>query len=182
MSSFEYNYKCLENLFCFFFVGVGNYFHILDQKGNLLKKIKIFDGQKIYGIEIHNNDLLLYGGCHVVTLNFDLTSLEFTRLRSKAIHDWILTGRWLKNREIAVVIMSNKLIIVNENLDIQRQVICEEKCILYSAFICYNGIDELVILSGTVFSEIVVWKVNQSSSEEICSVSTRLKGHKVIFA
>ena len=75
--------------------------------------------------------------------------------------------------------MKNALLIFNEDLVVQRQVLCGEKCILYSAFISYDNVNELVIFSGTVFSEILIWKVSQNEERDSSVVLAKLKGHNV---
>jgi hypothetical protein len=116
------------------------------------------------------------------TLTFDVGALlPISKLDHQQIKDWILTASWLKNKDIAVVVMLNKLIIYKDDLTRLKEVVCDEKCILYSAFICYDDpTEELVVLSGTVFGEILIWKVSHFDNEEKSPVLTKLEGHKVV--
>nr|XP_015835133.1 PREDICTED: WD repeat-containing protein 6 isoform X3 [Tribolium castaneum] len=169
----------------FVLAGIGNFLHIFDLNGKFLKKLNVFDGQKIHGINLDDvtDTLLLYGGCYMQTITCNFLQCEFTKLHAKTVHGWVLTSRWLKSKWIAAVVMLNKLLIFDGQLNILREIVCAEKCILYSAFISYNDIDELVVLSGTVFGEIVIWKVNHFNIQESSPVVKRLTGHKgVIFS
>lgn len=82
----------------------------------------------------------------------------------------------MDNQQIATVSIHNRLQIWNTNLEFITEIQCEEKCILYSAFICYDKFEELVILSGTVFSEILIWKPDR---EKPGLILKRLQRHKV---
>ncbi|XP_028154251.1 WD repeat-containing protein 6 isoform X2 [Diabrotica virgifera virgifera] len=77
--------------------------------------------------------------------------------------------------------MQNKLQIWDTALNLLETFECQEKCILYSAHICYNDYDKLVILSGTVFNEVLLWKVRRNEYSKV-PVLKRLKKHDgVIF-
>lgn len=72
--------------------------------------------------------------------------------------------------------MHNRLQIWDSLLQLKIEKECEDKCILYSAHI-YLEDEILMIFSGTVFSEILVW--HGKGTNQSCSVLKRLKGHKV---
>ncbi|XP_072376945.1 tRNA (34-2'-O)-methyltransferase regulator WDR6 [Diabrotica undecimpunctata] len=77
--------------------------------------------------------------------------------------------------------MQNKLQIWDNALNFLETFECQEKCILYSAHICYNEYDKLVLLSGTVFNEVLIWKVKRNEFTNV-PVFKRLKKHDgVIF-
>lgn len=76
--------------------------------------------------------------------------------------------------------MHNALIVFNSNLEAKCRYICEENCLLYSGFISYDNFDQLIVFSGTVFSEVLLWRPTISKNS-LSSITTRLKGHKVII-
>lgn len=90
--------------------------------------------------------------------------------------DWIITAKWATNGGIVALTMHNVLIVYSDCLEEKNRCVCEENCILYSGFACYDVFGHLVVFSGTVFSETLIWR----PESEFCSVLSRLKGHKVI--
>lgn len=111
-------------------------------------------------------------------IQFDEEFHKIDNLSNAVISDWILDAQWLNNGEtFATVSMHNTLQMwtLTLNLVIERQ--CADKCILYSAHI-YPVAENLIIFSGTVFSEVLVWNA-QSTVHDKCPVLKRLQGHKV---
>lgn len=103
--------------------------------------------------------------------NFNLIEKSY-----RVCSDWVLSIKYINNENIAAVLMHNKVQIWNYCLEVERESICEEKCILYSAYIHNNAVPNLIVFSGTVFCEILIWKLGKE--EESC-VLRRLQGHKV---
>lgn len=114
-----------------------------------------------------------------------ILNIKYVEIHSAVYNDWILTAKWINDSNgIAAVSMHNTLILWTDELFFIDIVICIERCISYCATIVYNKWDDLVVLSGTVFSEILIWTPNHFDSEEeppLCSVLYRLRGHKVIY-
>ncbi|CAG9769307.1 unnamed protein product [Ceutorhynchus assimilis] len=179
---------CIEIIDKHVFAGIGGFLHIYQlPNNNLIKRLKIFEGQKIYGIKPNLNlsKLIIFGGKHI-----SLTSCpqgNFEEIEKSTHHilsDWILAVKWIENdNKIATVFMHNKLTIWNKDFLKEISVKCEERCILYSAHICYDSHKELLILSGTVFSEVLLWKPLNSHENKCSPVLKRLKEHNgVIFS
>nr|CAH7760308.1 unnamed protein product [Callosobruchus chinensis] len=165
-------------------VGVGGYLHVFHKKtSDLLCKAMIFEGEKIYGIlPSSTGSLLIYGGRFIKIYKPNEAMTAVSEQVSKVHSDWILDAKWIDDsQKIATVTMHNKLHIWSPNLDIEKEVECEEKCILYSARVCFSSYNDLLIIAGTVFSEVLLWKPTSNTSDESVVLS-RLKGHKgVIF-
>ncbi|KAJ8921999.1 hypothetical protein NQ315_008637 [Exocentrus adspersus] len=172
--------KILKN---HYIAGVGGYVHVFDKKcRKFLAKHDAFEGQKIYGI-IPNRDetkILLYGSRYIKVI---LTGDKLAEESRNRAPDWILAAAWIHNSnstQIVTVSMHNRVQVWSDNLKLLSEAKCEEKCILYSAFVCYDKLEELVILSGTVFSEVLIWRPN---FEKDSPVLKRLQRHKgVIFS
>ena len=82
----------------------------------------------------------------------------------------------------------NESEVTNSYWELIKEVMCEEKCILYSGILVY-GQCETTILAGTVFQELVIWSYNNSSEASLDKsmmaqpVTHRLTGHEgVIFS
>ncbi|CAG8438832.1 6428_t:CDS:2 [Acaulospora colombiana] len=59
---------------------------------------------------------------------------------------------------------------------------CEERCILYSARFFGNNREDLVLASGTVFNQVLLWNVMQESEHDLGVVRRKFIGHEgVIF-
>ena len=76
-----------------------------------------------------------------------------------------------------------------------RKVYCPEKCILYSGLVASYTDQEVTVISGTVFQQLVVWNVrsrngvsesktpSQQQTQEEGQIVARLEGHEgVIFS
>lgn len=111
----------------------------------------------------------------IFTCNLDVT--EIFELCNVSTKDWIITAKWMDGDNIVTLTMHNILIVYNSCLEEKCRYICEENCLLYSGFICHDFLGELIVFSGTVFSEVLVWRPTENG---ICSVLHRLTGHKVI--
>lgn len=149
---------------------------------DLISKTKIFEEHAIYGFDFFSgsNKFLLFGSNKIksCTFSYELQKNCLHSFKDTACEDWILTAKFLNGAKfIACISMHNKAILFNEKFNILKVSICEEKCISYCATIFYDTWDEVVILSGTVFNEVLIWKPLGS----VAPVKTHLLGHKVEF-
>ncbi|XP_056631356.1 WD repeat-containing protein 6 [Diorhabda sublineata] len=166
-------------------IGVGATLKVFCNKNNdLINRVNIDGtrGEHIFGIKLFTNKILLHGGQFLLLFQSNENYNNIEEIRRSTYKDWILESKLIDNEtKIATVSMQNKLQIWNINLDLLETYECEEHCILYSAHICYQKFDELVILSGTVFNEVLVWKINKQ--KDYSRVLKRLKKHEgVIFS
>lgn len=109
-----------------------------------------------------------------------INSYDFTNINVVAsiiCSDWVLDAKWIDDDTLSLVCMHNKIQIWNSSLQFELENECEDKCILYSGHI-YSESKNVTVFSGTVFSEILIWKL-QSVSKYKSPVLKRLKGHKV---
>lgn len=165
------------------FIGVGRHLLIISKSENkLLRRITIFKTDAIYGIQFqYCNKLLVYGGNKLKIFKYNNISYNLEDENYVTIEDWILAAKWLDyGTHIAVVSMHNIVTIFTESLVKIKNYTCSEKCILYSAFICCDDVKSIIILSGTVFSEVLIWRP-VPAADALCPVLYRLIGHKVIF-
>ncbi|CAH0552573.1 unnamed protein product [Brassicogethes aeneus] len=163
--------------------GIGGDLQIFSLSNEMfITKVKIFSGQKIYGVETNKskNKLLVYGGMYIKVIDFPNVNNSKEHLMS-SVKEWILDAKLLDNK-LCLATMNNKLLILSSNLDVEKEVLCEERCILYSAFISINK-NEIVVMSGTVFSEVLIWWPTKYDNNGISPVLKKLTGHKgVIFS
>lgn len=154
--------------------GIGCFLHIFNISScKLVTKLKVFEYQNLQGILFLPCDSLLfvYGGNKGIKYCLGLENTTLTEAGSCNLFDWILAAKWLNNRQLAIVSMQNKLFFLDENLIVIETIPCPQKCIIYSAFIHKEQESSLLIFSGTVFNEIIVWCKDK--------ILHRLKEHKV---
>lgn len=150
----------------------------------MLLKIKVFDGQKIYGLELSTclKKLLVYGANNLKVFKCDLSLPLLTEICYTEAKDWILAAKWIdRNKFIVTVSMHNNVTLWCSDLQLVKVIECKQKCILYCACLVYDTWTNLTVLCGTVFSEVLIWFPAKCCDKQISSVEHRLIGHKVSF-
>ncbi|XP_076163612.1 tRNA (34-2'-O)-methyltransferase regulator WDR6-like isoform X1 [Ptiloglossa arizonensis] len=180
---------CTNNLV---FVGVGCTLHIFDIETYKLEgKINCLYPNNIHGIvEGPNNTLAIYGSNFICAYNIykrEETLVVKENFSKKCLNDWIITTKWFTLQGynyLAILLANNNLYLLDIFNEHYQDIWCEEKCILYSGFILVKNNKDLVIFSGTVFQEILIWEVNHIfAHNKTTSVLHRLQGHNgVIFS
>lgn len=149
-----------------------------------MQKLKIFEGQNIFGIKPNPTatKLIIYGEKHlsVAKLKPDTIQIDCI-LTHLVLADWVLHASWIEDgSKFLTMSMHNKVTLWTENLHIVTSVKCEERCILYSAHIGNHSLyKDVLVLSGTVFSEVLLWRPSLMNDNGTGIVLNRLKGHKV---
>lgn len=137
--------------------------------------MRVFNGCNIYGIVPNDKHCILFTGQNMKIIQFNDDSI----IASKICHDWILDAQWINYKTFSTISMHNEFQIWDISLELKYETECEDKCILYSAHI-YSENENIIVFSGTVFSEVLIWNaINKISNK--CPVVKRLKGHKVCF-
>ncbi|XP_051874905.1 WD repeat-containing protein 6 [Pristis pectinata] len=106
------------------------------------------------------------------------------------LHDWIWDLRWLPAADqpagrLALALGHNSVALCDYwERRILREVHCEEKCILYSACLVGQSWDELALVSGTVFNQLVLWRMEgPTDGSGRVRAGRRISGHSgVIFS
>ncbi|XP_078066061.1 tRNA (34-2'-O)-methyltransferase regulator WDR6 isoform X2 [Mustelus asterias] len=105
------------------------------------------------------------------------------------LHDWIWDLQWLKNdgesMHVGLALGHNSVVLCDYKAGrTLREVHCEVKCILYSACFVGHSWDELVLVSGTVFNQLVLWRMEGPTNEDgRVRTQRRISGHSgVIFS
>lgn len=144
-------------------------------------RLKVFDGNPCFGIVFTDafKRVLLFGANEMKIFECNLETLQIGELYYRTSKDWIITAAWIDNKQIIALTMHNVAILYNSELNEITTYICEEKCILYSGFIYGEAFENCIICSGTVFNEILTWKLS-NNTKGLCPVLHRLKGHRVI--
>ncbi|KAJ1662732.1 WD repeat-containing protein 6 [Coemansia sp. RSA 1646] len=153
-------------------------------------------GVRIHGIHIHQTSTitadrhraLVYGAKSwaivAVTLDIDNTVANIKVEQLYQTEDWIKAAHWVYESEgtsrlLAALALAHNQVLICDPQDagaVVYRVQCAERCILYGAAFHGCTVDSLVVASGTVFNQVLVWHVKR---EEIVH---RLIGHEgVVF-
>ncbi|KAJ8257222.1 hypothetical protein GJAV_G00183220 [Gymnothorax javanicus] len=109
------------------------------------------------------------------------------------LQDWVSDARWLRGPTslLAVALAHNAVLLLEvgrgRSLALRY---CQEGCLLYSALLLGQQWDRVVVVGGTVFNQVVMWRpgaggrwgLSGGGAEERAPVEIRLRGHGgVIF-
>ncbi|XP_062314316.1 WD repeat-containing protein 6 [Osmerus eperlanus] len=103
------------------------------------------------------------------------------------LQDWALDVRWLSGEGhslLAVALAHNAALLLDTT---ERQVLvlcsCLEGCLLYSALLLGNTWGDSVLVGGTVFNQLILWRPGAAKQSREAQVERRLLGHSgVIFS
>ncbi|XP_072276700.1 tRNA (34-2'-O)-methyltransferase regulator WDR6 [Pyxicephalus adspersus] len=137
--------------------------------------------------------LCVFGSKGLVVLEYRIINQQvyLSQICSlQQVHDWIWDVQWLNvGREVqtylALALGHNSVALYDYTFKrVLKEVHCAEKCILYSAHFVGQTWGELFLISGTVFNQLVVWRMcGQTNSEGRVEPRRRISDHKgVIFS
>jgi WD40 repeat protein len=161
--------------------GIGPKLNVLDlQTNKTTLSLLVFQNSKIHGMFIQNNILYVYGGRELVLVDIN----NWNILLHTCLKDWILDVKVLNNQTVAIIFMNNFLEVWDLFQGILlRKYSSEVHCILYSGKIYGNEESNLKIASGTVFNQVLLWRLDgdRNDKDEIKVLNT-CDGHEgVIF-
>ncbi len=110
---------------------------------------------------------------------------RFTSSIPKVIEfkDWIFDVHWYTTTQLILVLAHNQCILFDLETHLTQEIVCDQKCMLYSARILdFNregsscSLGNVLVGSGTIYNQVILWSA--ASGE----VYTKLEGHQgVIF-
>ncbi|XP_017754598.1 PREDICTED: WD repeat-containing protein 6 [Eufriesea mexicana] len=180
--------RCIDNLI---FIAMGCTLYIFNvDTYKFERKINCLYPYNIHGIiEGPDNKLTVFGAHFFCTYNIyhkQGTLIIKEDCNKNVLNDWIIAAKWLtfeKCNYLCVLLAHNNICIYNVLGKYYQSTWCEERCILYGGSILNNNNKNLIIFSGTVYQEILIWEVNYMYHAETASVLHRLQGHNgVIFS
>ncbi|XP_030640030.1 tRNA (34-2'-O)-methyltransferase regulator WDR6 [Chanos chanos] len=103
------------------------------------------------------------------------------------LQDWALDVRWLGGKPcslLGVSLAHNAVLLLElESGNAVSLCSCEEVCLLYSALLIGPCWDTAVLVGGTVFNQLVLWRPGRTEQNGQSQVERRLLGHSgVIFS
>ncbi|XP_058498529.1 WD repeat-containing protein 6 isoform X1 [Solea solea] len=139
--------------------------------------LAVFGGKAVRLVRLHVN---LHDGDH---LRFEILSPLME------LQDWALDVCWLsgdKHSPLCVALAHNSALLLDVNTGTPlAQRSCLEGCLLYSSLLLvHESWANAVLVGGTVFNQLVIWKPGGGESYSECKalVERRLRGHSgVIF-
>lgn len=161
----------------------------------LLSTITVFSSQAVHGIVVHETGLLVWGGHQVALFDFshpvpEQSAPQLSLRAELKAEDWILDVSVSPAagpdapQTAALVTAHNALLLLRlDSTSNARglsmvELTSNSKCILYSAHIFWMGADRILVASGTVFGDIILWSCFVRSDEAPESVLHQiLVGH-----
>lgn len=149
----------------YLFAGEGPILRVHRRHDNeLIQSFNVFSSQAIHGIAIHSNGIIVWGGRLITLYTFspDNNSV-LDRSDSFEAADWILDISFSpevpgQKQKAALITAHNALLLLNLNWKSGlRELTSNSKCILYSAQVHWINNDHILVSSGTVFGDIIVW-------------------------
>ncbi|XP_067251146.1 WD repeat-containing protein 6 [Chanodichthys erythropterus] len=142
-------------------------------------------------ISVRDNDeeeIIVFGGKGVRLVSFNSAG-QCLKLIGPLLElqDWVLDIHWLKAQPhtlLGVALAHNALLLLEaESGKILSFYSCVETCLLYSALMIGQNWDSLVLVGGTVFNQLVLWRPTGTKPDGQSQVERRLLGHSgVIFS
>ncbi|KAJ2714479.1 WD repeat-containing protein 6 [Coemansia spiralis] len=135
----------------------------------LVWQVDVFPSARIHGIVVGGPHVLVFGSKSwaVVAVDGD-GGTGGRRLFTATERDWIKAGRWVDGH-IALVLAHNQLCVYDiHSLRPMCTAQCEEQCILYAAALWGSTLDTLVVASGTVFNQVLVWRADGRVRHRLC--------------
>ncbi|XP_073674857.1 tRNA (34-2'-O)-methyltransferase regulator WDR6 [Garra rufa] len=148
---------------------------------------KVFSSENSV-LDNNEEDIIVFGGKGVRLVSFN-TGGRCLKLNGPLLElqDWVLDIHWLKGQPhplLAISLAHNAMLLLDaESGDILSFYSCVETCLLYSALMIGPNWDSLVLVGGTVFNQLVLWRPTGTKSDGQSQVERRLLGHSgVIFS
>ncbi|XP_012690026.2 WD repeat-containing protein 6 [Clupea harengus] len=140
------------------------------------------------GVWDRGAELAVFGGkgLRLVTLTAQSPTLQLSGPLME-LQDWLLDVRWLGEKPctfLGVVLAHNTALLLEAKSGrMVRLRSCQEVCLLYSGLLIGSLWDSAVLVGGTVFNQLVLWRPGTGSQEQAAPVERRLPGHSgVIFS
>ncbi|XP_068709317.1 tRNA (34-2'-O)-methyltransferase regulator WDR6-like isoform X1 [Montipora foliosa] len=177
------------------FSGNGPYLELHSTtNGTLLDNKNVLPKSRIHGIRVeekHKNLVVIFGQKVIRIVRLEGNDKSISAATDVIdLPDLIWDAHWLYDKRdvpmhVAIATAHNAVWCWEWQKNKKRLIAqCEESCILYSAKFFGSYLDNLFLASGTVFNQILLWKVQGKKDEHNkTSVVQRLTGHEgVIFA
>ncbi|XP_067908226.1 WD repeat-containing protein 6 isoform X1 [Heterodontus francisci] len=162
---------------------------------NVLRSYCIHGIKPCWPVHVQNNKPLLavFGAKGLIVLELNTCSKE-PKLQEicqlHELHDWIWDLQWLKGdcesaMYFGLALGHNSVVLYDCKAGRTLcEVHCDVKCILYSACFVGHSWAELVLISGTVFNQLVLWRMEGPTNEDGRVQTERcISGHSgVIFS
>lgn len=162
--------------------------------------LSVLHNYRIHGIrpKLQNNDshvtvpelveLVIFGGKGVRLVNVRPCGLSLEVAGPLLeLQDWVLDASWLtgETRSLLGMCLAHNSVLLFEpqSGNILSLCSCVEVCLLYSALLIGPSWDSSVLVGGTVFNQLVMWRPGGTKGDSQSQVERRLLGHSgVIFS
>lgn len=166
------------------FVGSGSHVYIYNTtSGVLLLTIEALKGGTIHGIQINRDgyavvygqkQLAVYRNVPLSLNQVDLTCSFVLHRNFNAFSDWIHDVQFLNDASRLAIGFAHNFIQVWDikTSELMHELHCSVKCILYSLAFYGETLEQLIVASGTVFQQVLLWDATGNGTP-----TQRLEGH-----
>lgn len=172
----------------FLFAAEGPILRIHDRHDSkLFSTLKVFSSQAIHGITVYASGIIVWGGRLVATYDFCRGPNLLERRSILEAIDWILdvsVSPESHKQKAALVTAHNALLLLDLEKTTQpgtelRELTSNSKCILYSAHLHWINDQQVLVASGTVFGDIIVWScfLGGQTKDSFSTLHHVLMGH-----
>jgi WD40 repeat protein len=172
---------------CIFFIGETEISYCIINENSYIESSNCLNFEKMI-FQLLDNKIVNQSRDYIVELNLIKSLKENKSLGSNEKYFNLLigyTGNYLEIYKCSLQLNKSEITSLQINFEFSTRIFCPEKCIIYSMHsIVTENRNEIIISSGTVFRNIIIWKISQSSTDTFSPVpsSLILKGHQgVIF-
>ncbi|MCJ8734808.1 hypothetical protein PDJAM_G00239600 [Pangasius djambal] len=162
--------------------------------------LSVLHNYRIHGIrpKLQNNnghvtvpelvELVIFGGKAVRLINIRPCGLSLEVAGPLLeLQDWVLDISWLRGETgslLGICLAHNSVLLLKpQSGNIVSLCSCVEVCLLYSALLIGPSWETSVLVGGTVFNQLVLWRPGRTTADSQSQVERRLLGHSgVIFS
>ncbi|GAV55513.1 hypothetical protein ZYGR_0AV01450 [Zygosaccharomyces rouxii] len=148
----------------FVYAGYGPFLHVYEYAtGKLINKCLIFNKNKVHGVRISENGLILCYGSRSVNLASikDVQEKNCIVESEKHTSEWIISGEFNSNyNQFYLLTCYDRVLTCDLKCNIvKKSAVYGERSILYSGSIKVVSEDKVFINAGTVMGGIIVWEL-----------------------
>lgn len=150
-----------------------------------LNEKRLLISHNTHGFLVQKELMLAYGGKELVLFKINDDKIE--QQQRIEVTDWIQNCLFLNNCDYLYVATSHNFIEIwkltsNQQYQFNKTIKYEDSCILYSAKLFGNSIENTVLLAGTVYNKVLIWPINFNKSIIKKSLKTLENHDGVIFS
>jgi hypothetical protein len=141
--------------------------------------MQVFPNSRIHNIKTIDCGLLVFGSCSFAILSLENDKISILNIIMTKF--WIYDAVYLEHGRSVAILNSNNHV---ENWCISTGSIigtkkCTERTQIYCGAMFGKTWKSIIVLSGTIFQEILLWSLDNGGKDEYVLIESRFVGHEV---